>query len=400
MDQPLIQLENVSIHFGQQAVLRGANLRIYKGEITTIIGKSGVGKTILLKLIIGLLEPDSGVIRYQGRSFTQLRKEEKREIKSKFSYMFQGTALFDSMTVLENIALPLREKNHLPETSIQEKVLSKMDQLELTEMGEKYPSQLSGGMKKRVALARALVTEPEIVLFDEPTTGLDPIRKNAVHSMISDYQQKFGFTGVVVSHEIPDIFYISQRLAMLHEGRIIFEGDPEEINQAEDPVLTQFIMGLESRHDSLTGLVTQHRGKSRFLEEMARLQRYNTVFSIIVFNVRNLDEINEKAGHVTGQTVLKRFSNELRSNLRITDICFRYGVNKIIAVLPNTNLEQARLTAAKLANHAKKSNIFELLSNTDLECLVNVGFAEAQRDIQLEHLLEIAERKLDEVCLY
>ena len=133
---------------------------------------------------------------------------------------------------------------------------------------------------------------------------------------------------------------------------------------------------------------------------MARLQRYNTVFSIIVFNVRNLDEINEKAGHVTGQTVLKRFSNELRSNLRITDICFRYGVNKIIAVLPNTNLEQSRLTAAKLANHVKKSKIFELLSNTNLECLVNVGFAEAQRDIQLEHLLEIAERKLDEVCLY
>lgn len=400
MRQPLIQFQHVTKTFGRQVVLENADLMIFKGEITTIIGKSGVGKTVLLKLIIGLIEPDSGEILYQGRSSSQMNRLEKREIKKKFSYMFQGTALFDSMTVFDNIALPLKEKNRLSESMIQRRVLDKMEQLELTEIGEKYPSQISGGMKKRVALARALVTEPEIVLFDEPTTGLDPIRKNAVHSMISEYQRKFSFTGIIVSHEIPDIFFISQRLAMLHEGRILFEGSPKEINRDPDPILKQFIRGLESRHDSLTGLITQPRGVRRFREEMARLQRHDTIFSIIVFQFKNIDEINTKAGHVTGQAILKSFSEDLRKNLRITDTCFRYGLNKIIAVLPNTNLEQARLTTAKLANVIKMEEFFESPSDTSLECIVSVGFAEAQKDIQLEHLLKTAETRLDEICFY
>ncbi|MBN1624974.1 MAG: ATP-binding cassette domain-containing protein, partial [Deltaproteobacteria bacterium] len=182
MKQALIQFINVTKGFGEQFVLKDANLSIYKGEITTIIGKSGVGKTVLLKHIIGLVEPDSGQILFQGRPFSKMSNAEKKELKRKFSYMFQGTALFDSMTVSENIALPLKEKNHLSDTVIHRMVMGKMEQLDLREIGDKYPSQLSGGMKKRVALARALVTEPEIILFDEPTTGLDPIRKNAVHS--------------------------------------------------------------------------------------------------------------------------------------------------------------------------------------------------------------------------
>jgi phospholipid/cholesterol/gamma-HCH transport system ATP-binding protein len=139
--------------------------------------------------------------------------------------MLQGTALFDSMTVFDNISLPLKEKRHLSETVIHKMVIDKMEQLDLQNVGEKYPSQLSGGMKKRVALARALVTEPEVVLFDEPTTGLDPIRRNAVHSMISDYQQKYGFSGIVVSHALPEILYISQRLIMLHEGAYFMKAD-------------------------------------------------------------------------------------------------------------------------------------------------------------------------------
>ncbi len=398
MGELLIKFDRVLKKFGSQVILQDVSLNIYKGEIITVIGKSGVGKTVLLKLIIGLLEPDSGEISYQGRPLSGMNKYAKREIKKKFSYMFQGTALFDSMTVFENIALPLNEKNHLSEAVIERRVTDKLDQLDLKDISEKYPSQLSGGMKKRVALARALVTEPEIVLFDEPTTGLDPIRKNAVHSMISDYQQKFGFTGVIVSHEIPDIFYISQRLAMLHEGRILFEGSPEEINQDPNPILTQFIRGLESRHDSLTGFVTQPRGERRFMEEMARLQRHDTAFSIIVFKVKNLDEINENAGHVTGQSVLKNFADELRNKLRITDTCFRYDRNKIIAVLPNTNLEQARLTSVKLSKEIRMNAISSLLASSNLECSVNVGFAEAEKDIQLEHLLEIAEKRLDDVC--
>ena len=143
--------------------------------------------------------------------------------------MFQGTALFDSMTVFENVALPLKERRLFSKTTITKKVREKLSQLDLNGVNNRYPAQISGGMKKRVALARALVTDPKIVLFDEPTTGLDPIRKNAAHSMILDYQKRFGFTGIVVSHEIPDIFFISDHMAMLDEGRIIFEGNSEDI---------------------------------------------------------------------------------------------------------------------------------------------------------------------------
>jgi phospholipid/cholesterol/gamma-HCH transport system ATP-binding protein len=245
MKEPLIQFKNVYKSFGENHVLNGTNLSIYKGEITTIIGKSGGGKSVLLKHIIGLLEQDSGTILFEGRPVSEMNKAERKALKRKCSYMFQGTALFDSLTIYENISLPLKETTSLPESEIDRRVRDKMDQLDLHEIDEKYPSQLSGGMKKRVALARALVTDPEIVLFDEPTTGLDPIRKKAVHQMISDYQQKFGFTGVVISHDIPDIFDISQRIAMLNEGRIIFEGSRDELAAASDTYVNDFIRGIE-----------------------------------------------------------------------------------------------------------------------------------------------------------
>ena len=241
MEQPLIQLENIQKRFGDHQVLRGVNLTIYSGQITTIIGKSGVGKSVLLKHIIGLLYQDSGRILFEGRPLSGMAASERKALKKKFSYMFQGTALFDSMNVFDNIALPLTEKTDLSKTEIRKRVQKKMKQLDIDTIDKEYPSQLSGGMKKRVALARALITDPQIVLFDEPTTGLDPVRKNVVHSMISDYQNQFGFTGVIVSHEIPDIFYISQRIAMLENGNIFYEGTPDEIQRVTDPVVQEFI---------------------------------------------------------------------------------------------------------------------------------------------------------------
>ncbi len=243
MAEPLIQFNQVFKSFGDNAVLKGVDLSIYQGQVTAIIGKSGIGKSVLLKHIIGLLEPDAGEILFQGQAIAAMPAAERRTVKMKFSYMFQGTALFDSMTVFENVALPLKEKRRVPYREIKGLVRDKLAQLDLVGIEDKYPSQLSGGMKKRVAMARALVTDPEIVLFDEPTTGLDPIRKNAAHAMIAEYQKTFGFTGVMVSHEIPDVFYISQRVAMLDMGRIIFQGRPEEIQNSTEPVIRQFIRG-------------------------------------------------------------------------------------------------------------------------------------------------------------
>lgn len=241
MDTPLIQFENVYKSFGENRVLDGVNLSVHRGEITTVIGKSGEGKSVLLKHIIGLVSPDSGDISFEGKNMLTRKKKEQQAFRKKFSYMFQDSALFDSMTVFQNIALPLHEGTKLAPRQIRENVENRMEQLDISGIGGKYPGQLSGGMKKRVALARALVTDPEIVLFDEPTTGLDPIRKQSVHNMISDYQKRFGFTGVVVSHEIPDVFSISQRVAMLNKGKIIYEGDPGGIQKSDDPLIRAFL---------------------------------------------------------------------------------------------------------------------------------------------------------------
>ncbi|GIC75486.1 ABC transporter ATP-binding protein [Moritella sp. F3] len=246
MDTPLIQFCNVSKTFDTKTVLNNINLSIFKGEITTIIGKSGEGKSVLLKHVIGLLKPDSGSILFDGKAFAKHSSTEQLNLKKKLSYMFQDSALFDSMTVYENIALPLQEASDLSKSEIQQRVEMRMSQLDIVGTDQQYPGQLSGGMRKRVALARALVTEPEIILFDEPTTGLDPIRKKAVHQMIADYQRKLGFTGIIVSHEIPEIFSISQRVALLNKGDIIFQGTPEQLNNDENPVISTFIHGHES----------------------------------------------------------------------------------------------------------------------------------------------------------
>ena len=243
MKEPLIQLENISKSFGENQVLKGVNLSINEGEITTVIGKSGEGKSVLLKHIIGLEKPDSGNIYFEGETFSRRARKDRRQLKRKFSYMFQDTALFDSMTVAENIALPLKEGTSMPDSEIAENVRIRLDQLDINGIEDIYPGQLSGGMKKRVALARALITNPSIVLFDEPTTGLDPVRKHAVHSMISNYQQKFGFTGIIVSHEIPEVFSISQKIAMLNEGEIIFEGTADELQNDARPAIQDFILG-------------------------------------------------------------------------------------------------------------------------------------------------------------
>ncbi len=390
MSQPLIQFERVYKAFGDNLVLEDINLSIFQGEITTIIGKSGDGKSVLLKHMIGLLHPDSGRILFRGRPFSEMKRSEKKALKRQFSYMFQGTALFDSMTVFDNIALPLKETKSVSKKDIKTRVVEKMQQFDLDGIGEKYPSQISGGMKKRVALARALVTGPEIILFDEPTTGLDPIRKNAVNGMISDYQKRFGFTGVVVSHDLPDIFYISQRVIMLDKGRVIFEGSPEEIQYVSDPTIREFVRGFESRHAVSTGIAPLSQGEKRFKEEMARLQRHETVFSVILFTVENLDEINEKAGHVAGQTAFNNFMMELQRQLRITDTCYRYDRNKVMVLLPNTDMNQSRNACIKLSSQIKIDHIIAKEPYVDFCFSVSAGFAEARENNQLEHLLTSA----------
>ena len=325
MTQPLIEFRNVHKTLGSTYVLRGTNLQIPKGKITTIIGKSGTGKSVFFKHIIGLLKPDAGDIICDGKPMSEMTRAELWEWRGKFSYMFQNMALFDSMTVYENIALPLDQGTRLSQEEIGTRVRERLQQLDIVEIEQKYPSELSGGMQKRVAMARALITNPEIILFDEPTTGLDPIRKNAVHSMISEYQSKFGFTVMLISHEIPDVFLITQQLTMLDEGKIIFQGPPDDIQDVDDPMIHEFITGLTHTQDELTGMDTVTQGKQNYQKAMERSEDEKSVFSIIVLTLESMDDINEKQGHVQGQMILKNFSAQVKQHIRPEDSCSRHG---------------------------------------------------------------------------
>lgn len=239
----MIQIADVHKAFDGQPVLRGVSLDVAPGEILVIIGRSGEGKSVLLKHILGLLRPDRGEIYIGGIPITKLHGRGMDRLREGYGVVFQGGALFDSLSVFENVAFPLREKTRLSEAAIVEKTHDLLKQVGLREMGHKFPEEISGGMKKRVALARALALEPHMVFLDEPTTGLDPIMANAIHRLIRDLHQRIGFTAIMVSHEIPEIFEIATRVALLHGGVIVTVGTPAEIRTAQDPVVRQFITG-------------------------------------------------------------------------------------------------------------------------------------------------------------
>lgn len=243
MTAAFIEFIDIKKSFGNLHVLKGVNLSIQKGEILAVIGKSGSGKSVLLKHIINLLQPDSGQILINGESLHKLPAKKKEAFQKELSYMFQDNALFDFMTIFDNIALPLSENSSFPKDVVNEKTLTRIEQLGLQGSEHKFPSQLSGGMRKRAALARALVTDPKIVLFDEPTTGLDPVRKKNVHSMIREYQEKFEFTAVIVSHEIPEIFNVAKQIALLEDGIIKFEGSKDDIVNCKNKILNAFVRG-------------------------------------------------------------------------------------------------------------------------------------------------------------
>jgi phospholipid/cholesterol/gamma-HCH transport system ATP-binding protein len=239
----MIRVVNLHKSFGRQHVLKGVNLELETSKITTIIGGSGSGKTVLLKHLNALLLPDRGSVLVSGQDITKLNQTALNEVRKKFGVLFQGAALLDSMTVYDNVAFPLRERTKLKEDVIYKKVNESLAQVGLSGMGYKYPAEVSGGMKKRAGLARALVTEPEIMLFDEPTTGLDPLLGKSIHQLIRKMHETFKFTGVIVSHDIPEVFKISDRVAMLADGTIAEVGSTEQIAASKNPVVRQFLQG-------------------------------------------------------------------------------------------------------------------------------------------------------------
>ena len=238
-------IEIVDLHksFGNEKILKGVNLSIEKGKITVIIGGSGCGKTVFLRHIIGLIKPDRGQVKIDGVDLNKVNQKELNKLMERFGMVFQNAALFDSMTVEENVGFYLREHTNLKPELIREKVEYCLSQVGLINTERKSPSELSGGMRKRVGIARALIMNPDIILYDEPTTGLDPITTDVIDNLILQTTRKIGATAVVVSHGISEIFKIADKIAMLYKGEIIAEGTPEQIRSSDNEILQQFISG-------------------------------------------------------------------------------------------------------------------------------------------------------------
>ena len=238
----MIEIKNLHKSFGDNKVLKGINLDIETGETIVIIGRSGCGKSVLIKHIVGLLEPDEGYVKVEGKIVSDLNEKELYQLRKKFGFLFQGAALFDSMTVEENVGLPLTETvNKFSQNEIHDIVEEKLSVVDLSGIQNLKPAELSGGMKKRVGLARALISNPDYILYDEPTTGLDPIMSDSIDNMIKNLAEKLNVTSIVVTHDMYSVKNVADKVAMIHDGIIYFVGTPEELLKEKDEVIVDFI---------------------------------------------------------------------------------------------------------------------------------------------------------------
>lgn len=407
METPLIEFRDVTKRFNENTVLDGANLKIYENQITTIIGKSGTGKSVLLKHIIGLLSPDEGSILFRGWPVNKMKKTEWDKYRSAVSYMFQNNALFDSMTVFDNIALPLRQTTNFGKKQVSEKVMSRIEQLELGDVAHKYPSELSGGMQKRVALARALVTDPAIVLFDEPTTGQDPIRKNVILSMIAHYRKQFKFTAVLVSHDIPDVFFISDRIVVLWEGKIAFNGTYEEMSELKHPMISEYLESLEGLRDELTGLISKERFKSRY----ARMPGGGTIdikSAALLFSI-DLDILSDAIGPQAALEVLKTLGEHIKKYFSpLGGFSVRHFRDDILTILPNAGLEEAEQLLRDFAQGLEQKVLPEIQALSRIktgvgECFeisVAAGITEVSSSDNIEQIIERAAKNQKIIATY
>jgi len=239
----MISVRGLVKRIGAEEILRGVDLDVASGETLAIIGRSGGGKSVLLKHLIGLMRPDAGEIWIEGQNITQLSERELAAIRKKVGILFQGSALFDSMSVAENISFPLREAGERDPGVLRAKVREMLEVMELEGEEDKMPVNLSGGMKKRVGLARSIIRQPSCILYDEPTSGLDPVVSDSINRLIRRLQRRFGVTSIVVTHDMKNAFHVADHIAYLHEGRIYFHGTVAELQQSSDPVLQDFLLG-------------------------------------------------------------------------------------------------------------------------------------------------------------
>jgi len=404
--EPLIEFKGISKTFGTRNILNRIDFSIYEGEVTTLIGLSGTGKSVTLKHVIGMLKPDEGQILFRGKPIDKMSKKEWNDYIGQISYMFQSNALFDSMTVYENVAMPLKYATNLSKAKIDEKVKARIEQTELTEVSDKYPSEISGGMQKRAALARALVTDPGIVLFDEPTTGQDPIRKNAILSMVAEYQKRFGFTALMISHEIPDVYFISNRILALYDRKIVFQGNPEDFESLDHPFRQELISSLESLGEELTGLYSKRHFKVRYQSDLSQ-RHADASYAAAVFTIDDLDTITQNIGHDLAQQIIRSLGAYINKHFgAVGGFSSRQTINEYGTVLPYSNLEESERILVDFAKDFKahgiedieEHEIWELDSNVEnedptgdyVEFSVLAGLAQGKPQIEIESVMEFA----------
>ena len=399
MALPIIEFKNVTKRIGQSTILDRINLQIYEDEVTTLIGKSGTGKSVLLKHIIGLLKPDEGTILFRGKALENMNKFERNEYFDRISYTFQGNALLDSLSVYENVALPLQEKTRLGKQAIKDKVMAKLEQTELADVAYRYPTELSGGMQKRVALARALVTDPQIVLFDELTTGQDPVRRNAILGMIVEYKKKYGFTAVLVSHDIPDVLFISNRILVLSDKQVVFQGSPQEFENCNLAYHEEIINSIESLEDELTGLFSKRQFKVRYQSDLKR-KNINESYTVILFTLADPDAIIKQLGHTALQEGIRTMGRYISKHFgTVGGFSARRSINQFETVLPFSNTEEAEQMLENFARDFQKRGMKEIeaavrSSNPYTDCFeitIFAGLAKGNPHVELESELEIAE---------
>ena len=403
MGEALIEFKNVTKRFGNRTILDQVNLEVYDGQVTTIIGKSGTGKSVLLKHMIGLLSPTEGNILFRGKLIDGMSQKELDEFRSQFSYCFQNNALFDSLTVFGNVALPLQQTTEMDKREIDNKVMEKIDQLELSDVPHKYPSELSGGMQKRVALARALITDPKIVLFDEPTTGQDPIRKNAILSMIVQNQKKFGFTTIMISHDIPDVFFISDRILVLYDGQVIFQGPYHEIDQLEHSMVDEFVKSLEGFEDELTGLYSKKTFTKVYEKALSQKEPGETL-TVAVFTLDDLDGVTENLGHTKAQELIQALGAYINKHFGDVGISNRFGRDQVVTILPSTDRDTAEGLLENFAKDLQEGGLVGIQAEIQpADCFtfsILAGLAEGKASTEIEITSEKAKSLQKEIARF
>jgi phospholipid/cholesterol/gamma-HCH transport system ATP-binding protein len=408
LNPPIIEFRNVTKRFGRRTILDRVNLQIHEGHITTIIGKSGEGKSVLLKHIIGLLKPDEGSVLYRGEPLEKMKRREWNAYLRHVSYMFQNNALFDSKTVFENVAMPLSKYNQLNKMQIREKVMARIEQTELKDVAHKYPSELSGGMQKRTALARALVTDPKIVLFDELTTGQDPIRRNAILGMIAEYQKKFDFTAVLISHDIPDVFFISNQILALYNKKIVFQGTPEAFEEFDHPFYNEIVTSIENLQQELTGLHSRRQFKVRYQTDLVR-RNGNENFVVLIFTLEDLERIIDNLGHEAAQSAIRTMGDYIIKHFgAVGGFSTRRSINQFSVLLPFSDLEEAERILADFTRDFRENGLIDIEDaarkvNPSVSCFefsISAGLAKGHPNVELDAIMEFAEFKKEPIAQF